>query len=168
MIRFITISALFIFLSSFGCKVNYSLSGANIEPDINTVSVDFFESQAALANPNTSQLFTESLKDILISQTRLSLVASNGDISYAGNITGYEIRPVAITGNETASLNRLTITVQVKFTNKKHDTKNFESSFTRFADYESTSDISSIEENLIKQINDQLVQDIFDKSLSNW
>lgn len=168
MVRLVLISSLILFLSSFGCKVNYSLSGANIEPDVNTVSVDFFQSQASLANPNTGQLFTESLKDILISQTRLSLVASNGDLNYEGSITGYDIRPVAITGNETASLNRLTMTVHVKFTNKKHDSKNFESNFTRFADYESTSDLSSIEENLIKQINDQLVQDIFDKSLSNW
>jgi len=123
---------------------------------------------AALAHPNTGQLFTESLKDVLMNQTRLSLVPSKGDLTYEGSITAYEVRPVAITGNETASLNRLTITVQVKYVNTKNEKKNFEQSFTRFADFESSSELSSIEENLIRQINDQLVQDIFDKSLSNW
>ncbi len=144
------------------------MTGADIEPEVKSVSVAFFQNNASLAHPNTGQLFTESLKDIMMNQTRLNLVASKGDITYEGFITGYEVRPVAISGNETASVNRLTITVQVKFVNTKNEKKNFESSFTRFADFESTSELSSIEENLIKQINDQLVQDIFDKSLSNW
>lgn len=158
----------FLFLSSFGCKVNYSLTGADIEPTVESVSVAFFINNAPLAHPNTGQLFTESLKDIMLNQTRLQLVANKGDIQYEGSITGYEVRPVAITGTETASVNRLTITVQVKYTNTKNEKKNFESSFTRFADFESSQQLSSIEENLIGQINDQLVQDIFDKSLSNW
>lgn len=158
----------FIFLSSFGCKVNYSMTGADIEPDVKTVSVDFFKNNAPLAHPNSGQMITESLKDVLMNQTRLQLVASKGDLQYEGSITGYQVRPVAISGNETASLNRLTISVQVKFTNLKNEKKNFETSFSRFADFESTQELSTIEENLIQQINDQLVQDIFDRSLSNW
>lgn len=158
----------FVFLSSFGCKINYSMTGADIESNVQTVSVAFFINNAALAHPNTGQLFTESLKDIMMNQTRLQLVASKGDLQYEGSITGYDVRPVAITGTETASVNRLTITVQVKYTNTKNEKKNFENSFTRFADFESTQQLSSVEENLIQQINDQLVQDIFDKSLSNW
>lgn len=144
------------------------MTGADIESEVQTVSVSFFQSNAALAHPNTGQLFTESLKDVMMNQTRLQLVADKGDIRYEGNITGYDVRPIAISGNETATLNRLTISVQVKYTNTKNEKKNFENTFTRFADFESTEQLSSIEENLIRQINDQLVQDIFDKSLSNW
>jgi hypothetical protein len=144
------------------------MTGADIEAEVQTVSVSFFQSNAALAHPNTGQLFTESLKDVMMNQTRLQLVADKGDIRYEGFITGYDVRPIAISGNETATLNRLTISVQVKYTNTKNEKKNFENTFTRFADFESTEQLSSIEENLIRQINDQLVQDIFDKSLSNW
>lgn len=144
------------------------MTGADIEAEVQTVSVSFFQSNAALAHPNTGQLFTESLKDVMMNQTRLQLVADKGDIRYEGFINGYDVRPIAISGNETATLNRLTISVQVKYTNTKNEKKNFENTFTRFADFESTEQLSSIEENLIRQINDQLVQDIFDKSLSNW
>lgn len=144
------------------------MTGADIEAEVQTVSVSFFQNNAALAHPNTGQLFTESLKDVMMNQTRLQLVTDKGDIRYEGFIAGYDVRPIAISGNETATLNRLTISVQVKYTNTKNEKKNFENTFTRFADFESTEQLSSIEENLIRQINDQLVQDIFDKSLSNW
>ena len=45
---------------------------------------------------------------------------------------------MAIQGDETAAMNRLTITVSVSFTNKFDETQNFEQSFSRYADYSST------------------------------
>jgi Lipopolysaccharide-assembly len=151
-----------------GCKVNYSFTGASIAEDIKTVSVKTFQSYAPLANANLSQTFTEDLKDIFLSQTNLNLVSKNGDLQFEGSITGYRITSVAIQGNETAALNRLSITVKVKFDNTKDDTQNFETSFTRFADYDSSQNLSSIEDALIKDIDEQLTQDIFNKAVSNW
>lgn len=156
-------------LTSFtSCKVNYSFTGASIPEDVKTVSVKTFQSYAPLANANLTQTFTEALKDIFISQTNLDLVARDGDLQFEGGITGYNISSVAIQGNETAALNRLSITVKVKFTNTKDNESDFETSFTRFADYESSQNIASIEDELIKDINDQLTQDIFNKAVSNW
>jgi hypothetical protein len=148
--------------------VNYSFTGASIAEDVKTVSVETFQSYAPLANANLTQSFTEALKDIFISQTNLDLAASDGDLQFSGAITGYRISSVAIQGNETAALNRLTITVKVKFVNTKDNKQDFESSFSRFTDYESSQNIASIEDELIKEINDQLTQDIFNKSVSNW
>jgi len=168
MFKKFVILILFISVGIYSCKVNYSFTGASIAEDVKTVSVKTFQSYAPLANANLTQSFTEALKDVFISQTNLDLVTRNGDLQFEGAITGYEITSVAIQGNETAALNRLTVTVKVKFTNTKDSKQDFESSFSRFADYESSLNIASIEDELIKDINDQLTQDIFNKSVSNW
>lgn len=151
-----------------GCSVNYSFTGASISDDIHTVSIKTFDNVAPLANPNYSQLFTESLRDIFLNQTNLTQVRTEGDLQFEGTITQYKITSVAIQGNEQAALNRLSVTVNVKFTNTQDDTQSFESSFTRFSDFESSQNLTSVEDALLKDINDQLTQDIFNKSVSNW
>lgn len=155
-------------VSFVACKVNYSFTGAAIAEDVKTVSVKTFQNFAPLANVNYSQTFSEALKDIFISQTNLNLATTEGDLQFEGSITNYQISSVAIQGNETAAKNRLTISVNVKFTNTKDKKQDFESDFTRFADYDSSVNISSIEDELIKEINNQLTQDIFNKSVGSW
>jgi hypothetical protein len=161
---------LFLLLSTlyWSCSTSYSFTGASISPEIKTVSIDFFPSYAPLAPPIAGQLFTEAMKDIFLSQTNLVLVKSNGDLEFSGSITGYRTAPVAIQGNETAALNRVTMTVNVKFINKLDDSQSFETNFSRFEDFETSQDLSSVEEEIIRSINDQLTQDIFNKSVTNW
>lgn len=166
--KYLHITLILLLTIVISCKVNYSFTGASIAEDVKTVSVKTFQSYAPLANANLTQSFTEALKDVFISQTNLDLVTRDGDLRFEGAITGYTISSVAIQGNETAALNRLTITVKVKFTNTKDDKQDFETSFSRFADYESSQNIASIEDELIADINDQLTQDIFNKAVSNW
>ena len=150
------------------CKVNYSLTGAEIPRDARTVSVEVFDVRAPLASPRVSQLFSENLRDLLLAQTRLNLEPENGDIQYAGEVVGYDVQPVNIQSDETAALNRLTITVNVRYVNTLDTEKNSEGTFTRFADYDSSSDLSSVEETLVREISDQLSQDIFDRTLGSW
>lgn len=157
----------FVFLIVNGCGV-YSFTGASIHPDAETFSVKYFTVNAPLADPNYGQTLSESLKDLLLSQTRLDLQKKDGDIRYEGYVKNYLVTTSAAQGDETASLNRLTISVNVKYTNTLDEEQNFESSFSRFADFESSSDFASVEQSLIEDINDQLIQDIFDKSLGNW
>lgn len=160
----------FAFLLLQSCKVGYSLSGASISPDVKTVSIKTFQNVAPLAQPTLSQSLTESLKDIFITQTNLNLIEKGGDLQFEGKITGYNVAPVAIQGNQisTASLNRLTITVQVKFVNTKDEKQNFEQSFSRFADFDASKNLSIVEMELIKNINSQLSQDIFNRAVTNW
>lgn len=150
------------------CKVNYSFTGASISPDIKTVSVAYFPNNAPLAQPTLSQVFTESLKDYFLSQTNLSLVDRFGDIQFEGEIIDYKTEPLAIQQNETAALNRLTISIRVRYTNNKEDNVDFERTFTRFEDYESSRNLADVEAELIPQINDQIIQDIFNASIGNW
>jgi len=150
------------------CKFKYSFSGADIPESAKTASVELFVSNAGLANPNLPLKITERLKDQILSQTKLLLVREGADLQFSGVITGYDIRPVAVQANETAGLNRLTITVQVTYINKFDEKKNYVQTFSRFADYDSALELSSVEDQLMDDINKQLVQDMFDKAFSNW
>ena len=150
-----------------GCKMHYGFSGATIPPEAKTVSVQYFQNDASLAPPTLSQSFTEALKDKM-SQTRLGLVSKGGDLGFEGSITGYMTAPIAIQSTDLAALNRLSITVNVKYTCSFDEKKNFEQSFTRFADYKSDQSISAVESELITQINEQLTQDIFNRALNDW
>lgn len=171
-IKLTSISVILIFATIFleSCKISYSFTGASISPDIKTVSIKTFQNNAPLAQPTLSQSFTESLKDIFITQTNLTLIEKGGDLQFEGKITGYNVTPVAIQGNQvsTASLNRLTITVLVKFINTKDEKQNFEQSFSRFADFDASKNLASVENELIKDINSQLSQDIFNRAVTNW
>ena len=163
----------FLFLAGFillfaSCKVNYSFTGASISPDVKTFTIQYFTNNAPLIVPTLSRELTDALKDYFTSQTNLVLVDKGGDLVIEGSITGYAVQPIAIQGNETAAMNRLTITVNVKFTNRKNEKQNFETSFSRYQDYQSTLPLVTVQDGLIKEINDQLVQDIFNKSVVNW
>jgi hypothetical protein len=152
---------LFIFpLFIGGCGV-YSFTGASISPEVKSVSISFFPAYAPLAPANVPQVFTEALRDLFINRTNLDLLEKNGDISFEGYISGYQTRPVAIQGNEQAAQNRLTMTVNVTYTNTKDDSKSFEKSFSRFADFDAAQNLADVEQALIAEINDQLILDIY-------
>ena len=149
-----------------GCS--YSFTGASISPEIKTVQIDFFPNKASIVQPSLSQTFTEKLRDRFVSQTNLELVTERGDLVFEGAITDYFAQPKAIQGTDQAALNRLTITIRVKYTNKQDDTKNFESVFSRYADYSANQNLAAIEIELIDIISEQLVTDIFNRSVVNW
>lgn len=151
-----------------GCKVNYGFTGASVSPDIKTFSVKYFPNNAPIVNPTLSQTFTEKLKDKIVSQASLSHTDRQPDLIFEGSITGYSITPIAIQTNETAAQNRLTITINIKFTNLKNEKQNFETPFSRYADYKSTENFSSVESQLITTITDQIVDDIFNRVFINW
>jgi len=161
-------SCLLVCLILSSCKVHYSFSGASIPPEAKTVSVQYFQNNASLAPPSMSQAFTEALRDKLSSQTRLGLVNKGGDLNFEGSITGYVTAPTALQSNDQSASNRLTITISVKYTCSFDPKKNFEQTFSRFADYKGNESLSSKENDLIKDINDQLVQDIFNRALNDW
>ncbi len=150
-----------------GCGV-YSFTGASIPPEAKTISIANFPNKAELVQPSLSQAFTEKLKDRFASQTSLNLIPRNGDLHIEGEIIGYSTEPVAITGAQTAALIRLKITVNVRFVNKFSPKDNYESNFSRYEDFPSSQNLSSVEDGLIALISEALVEDIFNKSVVNW
>ncbi len=150
-----------------GCGV-YSFSGASIPAEAKTVSVQYFPNHAQLVNPTLSNDFSTALRDAMMNQTPLDMVESGGDLSFEGEITDYKTSPVAITAGQTAALNRLTITVNVRFVNRFDETKNFETRFTHYEDYPSDQDLNSVQDALTATIIEALVEDVFNKALVNW
>lgn len=162
-------SVLFVFMLIFmqACRVSFSFTGGNINPDVKTVSVHYIKNNAPLVIPTLSQQLTDAIRDKFTSQTRLSLINNGGDLDISGEITNYITSPIAIQANQTASQNRLTISINIIFLNKLDEKQNFETSFSRYVDYPSSKPLSEMEE-VVKQINEYLVDDIFNKAVVNW
>ena len=157
---------LFVLLMA-SCRVNYSFTGGDVG-NARTMTVELFQARAPLATPNSAQVCTETVRDLLLAQTPLKLARENGDVQYSGSITGYDVQPVNIQANETAALNRLTISLSVTYVNTLEPKKNSEFTIARFVDYDSSQDLAAVEEQLVAEISKQLAQDIFDRTLGNW
>jgi hypothetical protein len=164
------LAILFPLLYSSGCKVKYNFSGGRKFDDSVTVSVMTFTNSAPLAKATFPQSFSETMRDAIQRQTRIQMVPKNGDLNFEGTIVGYTVTPVSIQGGGTnqASLNRLSVTVSVKYTDLVEEQYSFESSFTRYADFPSSQNLSAVEDQLLKDISDQLVQDIMNRSINAW
>jgi len=149
------------------CKARVSLSGATIPAEAKTVSVGFFTNNTTLGPPNLSQKFTERLRDMVSQQTPLAMMPSNGDLKFEGYIADYNVAPVAVTDDQ-ASLSRLTISVKVAYFNKFEEAKNFDQTFTRFADFKSSESIAVKGPELVDEIYRQITEDIFNRAFNNW
>jgi len=170
MIRFATITLIWMLSMAWlnSCTVGYSFTGADIPANAQTFSIKTFQSATPNSAPNYELQITESLKDLMLAQTRLDLTAKRGDLQYEGIVTNYVVSNAAVSGEEFTTNNRLTITVKVNYINTFDREKNFERSFSRFADFDATDDFNNVENDLIVEINRQLTQDIFDASLGAW
>jgi hypothetical protein len=146
------------------------LNGASIPTYVKSFSVQYFQNQAPLSGPTYSQTFTDALRDYISSQSHLTL-ASKGDVDFQGSVTGFSTAPVSVASANQgqSSLTRLTITIEVTYTDKQDAKKGFTASFSRYADYPSGQNlVGSTLDGLVQQIDQQLVQDVFDKAFNNW
>jgi hypothetical protein len=147
--------------------VKYSFTGGG-QLDAKTVVISYFTNKASVVNPTLSQVFTEKLKDKFIKESKLQLVTTDGDWAFSGFISGYTTVPVAIQSDNKAQQTRLTISVNVKFENKKDPKKNFDQAFSSFSDFDNSKNLSEVESSLIDEITTKLVQDIYTKTALDW
>jgi hypothetical protein len=157
----------FISVLLVGCGA-YSFTGGSTG-DAKTLQIDFFPNQAPLIEPSLSQLFTNELQDLFTRQTNLTLIKSNGDLYFSGEITGYRVTPMSATSDQTAAQNRLTITVNVRYVNKTDEKKDFEKQFSFYSDFAANSQLTgSVLEVALDEILERLTQDIFNASVGEW
>lgn len=168
--RFVLIFNIFIIALFIleGCTGGYSFTGASIPPDAKTISIQNFPNYASLVNPQLSQVLTDGLRNAFSSQTSLNFVDYDGDLDIKGEITNYTMQPTAITGNDQAAMNRLTITIKVVFVNTKDPNANFEQSFSRYKEFSAQMNFSSVESSLVEEIVNELIDDVFNKAVVNW
>uniref|UniRef100_UPI0040250124 LptE family protein n=1 Tax=Candidatus Cryptobacteroides bacterium TaxID=3085639 RepID=UPI0040250124 len=164
----IVLSLIFAALVVHSCGI-YSFTGTSIQPDVKTVTINYFEYKALKVNPTLSNSLTESLKDKFRKMTRLEQVDMDGDLEITGSVTGYDVRAMAVTANEVAAQNRLTVTVRIDFTNRKYPEDDFQGkSFSAYADYDSTQSLDAVESTLCDEIIEKICEDIFNATVANW
>ncbi|MDO5968300.1 LptE family protein [Flavivirga aquimarina] len=162
------ISLLSIILTLTNCGF-YSFTGASIPANVKTFQVNRFENTSLLIEPGLERDFKLALEDLIQNQTNLSLVTSNGDLVYEGEITNYRISPTTSTSENTAAQNRLTISVKVRFFNRKKTEDDLEQSFSFFYDYPGSSQlVGTIKTTAHEEIFERLTQDIFNATLAKW
>ena len=147
----------------------YSFDGSTLDPNVKTISIGYIENRAPRINPTLSNLITEQLKDKYTKLTNLELTDSDADLTITGEITGYDNVALAVTADEVASKNRLTIAVKIKFVNKITPRESFESKqFSKFMDYSSTQSLDSVEAGLVEDILKEIIEEIFVATVANW
>ncbi len=158
---------IFIIIFADGCGA-YSFTGGSTG-EAKTIQIDYFPNNAELVEPRLSQEFTLALQDLFLKQTNLNLVKANADLQFEGEITQYRIEPTMATAQQTASQNRLTIGVNVRFFNKLKIEDNFTQSFSFYYDYDANAQLSgSVLDEAFKIIFERITQDIFNASLAKW
>ena len=156
-------------LSGCGYKVTYNLSGGSIPPEATTFSVAYFPNNAPMVAPTLSNVLTEALRDKFSRQTRLQQVEEGGDFAFEGEITNYTSNTSSVSSGDYALQNRLTITVKVNVQNAVDQTLSFNNkSFSSYADYDATQLLVDVQDQLIEEIVDDLVNDIYMAAAGNW
>ena len=154
-------------LNNISCGV-YSFNGASINEDVKTIKVNYISNKSSLAQPQLSSLLTELLIDKFQSETNLLITDDDAHVIFSGSIVKYDIKPVSIQNNEIAAQNRLTISVEIEHINNIDEKLGFKKIFNDYIDFDSSENLSEIEEDLNIEIVNNLVEDIFNEAFMNW
>ena len=135
-----------------------------------TFSISPLENNAPNAPISYPGQLADDIRDGIQNNTRLKLstTPNSGEIRIEGIISSYNISPIALQPGDNAEKNRLTINSNYKIHILAPKEQEMTVSCSRFSDYNSSQDIGNIENELLKDINKQVVQDIINKLLSNW
>lgn len=164
----LTYILIIIFCFSLNSCKYYNFTGTG-KIDAETFQVNYFQNTADLVEPGIERTFTLALQDILQNQTSLNLVNQGGDLLYEGEIVEYRITPMTATADQRAAQNRLTISVNVRFTNKNKEEDDFEKRFSFFYDYPANEQMSgNTLTTALDEIFTRITQDVFNASLAKW
>ena len=151
------------------CSISYKFNRSSIDyTKVSSISIHDFPNLAQLVYAPLAQQFTESLRDKYTRQTKLRFVSSGGDLHLEGEITGYSLMPLAVSENAYASQTRLTITVNVRFTNKAEPDKDFERAFSAQSEFSSTSTFEQVQDELNDFIMKEIIDQIFNETVATW
>ena len=161
------ISILAVTMAAVSCGI-YSFTGTSIQPDVKTITIPYVEYKALRVNPSLSNDMTEALQDKFRKLTSLEQVDVDGDLELVCEITGYETKAAAVTADEVASMTRLTVTVNVVFTNRKYPEDDVKKSFSAYEEFDSNQQLEAVEAGLCESIIEKLVEDIFNATVAQW
>lgn len=151
------------------CTISYKLNGASIDYSLTkTIQIDNFPIRSAYVWAPMQSIFQNKLTDIFASQTRLRQVRKNGDLQLAGEIVGFDQFNKGISSDGYSSQVQLRMTVNVRFTNNKKHSEDFERQFSATAQYEATQQLTAVQEELVTEMVKDITDQIFNATVANW
>ena len=164
-IYYILLALLFLLFNSCGI---YNFTGTG-KIDAKTFQVNTFQNISELIEPGIDREFTLKLQDLIQNQTNLNLTPTNADLVYEGEIVDYRISPMTATADLRAAQNRLTISINLRFSNKNKTEENFEKRFSFFHDYSGSDQLTGAQlRTALDEIFERITQDMFNDTLAKW
>ena len=152
-----------------GCSISYKFNGASIDyTKVKTITISDFPNQAPLVYAPLAQRLSEEIKDKYTRQTQLQLVSNNGDLSIEGEITGYDLTPMAVKEDAYASQTKLTLTINVRYSNRVNPDEDFEQSFSAYREFDSSQMLQTVQDELCAELMEELIDQIYNATVANW
>lgn len=152
-----------------GCAVSYKFNGASIDyANTKSISIADFPNNAALVYPPLSNDLSEGIRDLFARQTRLQILRRGGNLELEGEITGYNITPMAIAADSYAAETKLTITVRVHFTNNVAPEDSFDKTYTAFQTFDASKQLTDVQEELCATMITEIAESIFNDTVAKW
>ncbi len=152
------------------CTVSYKFNGSSINYDkVKTISFENFPNRsAAFVWGPMESMFNTALQDKYMQQTRLKQVRQNGDLQLSGEITNYDAYNKGVGSDGYSTMAELKMTVNVRYVNNTNHAEDFEQQFSASREYNSTQQLSAVQEELVNQMIDEIVEQIFNATVANW
>ena len=152
-----------------GCTISYKFNGASINYDIiKTITINNFPNRAVYQWGPMESMFNNALSDKYASQTKLQQVNSGGDLTLSGEISAYDQINKSISSDGYSSMMQLKMTVKVKFENAKNPSEDFERQFSASREFDASQQLADVQDELVTQIIDEIVEQIFNATVANW
>lgn len=165
--RYVAFVALLIVMNS--CAVSYTFNGASIDyTKTKSISIVDFNNVAQLIHPPLAQEFSEKLRDKYTKQTRLKLLKSGGDLHLEGEIVGYDLTPMSIGQDSYSTETKLTVTINVRFTNNQKPEDDFEKKYIAFKSFDSNLMITEVQDELLTTIIEDIADNIYNDTVARW
>lgn len=156
-------------LSLSGCSVSYRFNGGTIDyTQIKSIAIADVTNRASIVYPTFAGRFTEALRDMYTSRTRLEQVRREGDLELECAITGYDLSVASVGQDNYADRTKFTITVQVKYTNRVNEKESFDRSFSAHRDFLRNQPFTAVQDQLVAEMTEDIVKQIFNATVENW
>ncbi len=153
----------------YSCTISYGFSGGSLDyTKYKSISIADFPNNAELVNPTLSQTFTESLKDKYTRQTKLIMLREGGDLHLEGEIVSYQLAAMAISADSYASETKLTLTINVRFTDYKNPENDFETKYSSSQLFDSNKMLSDVEAELVDLLIKEIIDKIYNDTVAKW
>ena len=156
-------------LLTSSCKMSYKMNGSWIDYNkTKTISIATFANTAELVYPPFAVDFSQALRDTYMKNTRLQVLNKNGDMQLEGEITEYYLTPLAISTDNYASQTKLTVTINVRYTSKANQADDFERKYSALRTFHSSEMLTNVQDALLKEINEEICEKIFNDTAGKW